>query len=280
MTAPYEIPSTHTNGHLPLDHTNTTTTHPGILAGPSTSPIATSTTTSGHTPSRRGKVRISRACTACSKVKLRCDGGQPCGRCASLQSESCTYLPSMRGKTRRKKSEGDGEDLHEPTGKERQKRPRKISVEADSQQWVNGKVMTDMKRDFAMWKQDEGWVQSGPRNASLWQNTTLNSPTRSKDTTRHVENDHDRGTPTDIIAPDKLTSLPLPGDAHNPLAVLAEASGHSAAAPHSPLRRAQSLMADQFARKTDGDTRNYYSPLARSLRDDAPHVMALISVHE
>ena len=48
--------------------------------------------------------RTSRACSFCHRQKLRCDGAKPCLRCIkSKVSDGCEYLPSMRGKTRKRK---------------------------------------------------------------------------------------------------------------------------------------------------------------------------------
>ena len=71
---------------------------------------------------------------------------------------------------------------------------------------------------------------------------------------------------------DKLTTLPLPGDAHNPLAVLAEASSttHTFDAK-SPVTK----MAGN-----EGEDKGYYAPLERVLKDEAPHIMSRIDVHE
>ena len=122
-------------------------------------------------------------------------------------------------------------------------------------------VMNDRKLEFDRWKQDEALNESLPRNSALW-----HSPAST----------YTAGQPGDDTIPDKLTTLPLPGDAHNPLAVLAEASGQSG--KHSPLRRGKHLLAEERVSSEEG--KGFYSPLARSLRDDAPHVMSLISVNE
>ncbi|WOO78104.1 Xylanolytic transcriptional activator xlnR [Vanrija pseudolonga] len=72
-----------------------------------TSPPALSTTTTTPTaavPIVKPKLRASRACSSCNRQKLRCDGQNPCGRCIGLgQAKVCEYLPSLRGKTRKKK---------------------------------------------------------------------------------------------------------------------------------------------------------------------------------
>lgn len=77
----------------------TTATSPTI-----TSPPALSTTASPAVPIVKPKLRASRACSSCNRQKLRCDGQNPCGRCIGLgQAKVCEYLPSLRGKTRKKK---------------------------------------------------------------------------------------------------------------------------------------------------------------------------------
>jgi hypothetical protein len=94
---------------------------------------------------------------------------------------------------------------------------------------------------------------------------------------------------------EKLTpTLPLPGDAHNPLAVLVELSevtpppedaevqdramagdgGDPNIARAGPLGRHGSTSGR--AKEEDG----YYAPFTMTLRDEAPHIMSLINTHE
>jgi hypothetical protein len=71
---------------------------------------------------------------------------------------------------------------------------------------------------------------------------------------------------------DKLTTLPLPGDVHNPLAVLAEASSTTKTFdPNSPV---------VGLHEKEGEDKGYYAPLERVLKDEAPHIMSRIDVHE
>lgn len=56
------------------------------------------------TQSDGDRTRMAKACSACSRQKLRCDGAQPCARCRTAGSEQrCIYLPSMRGKIKRRR---------------------------------------------------------------------------------------------------------------------------------------------------------------------------------
>ncbi|KAL1408026.1 hypothetical protein Q8F55_004823 [Vanrija albida] len=78
---------------------------PGTTAtSPTASPVAPGTATIPPLPAVKPKLRASRACSSCNRQKLRCDGQNPCGRCIGLgQAKVCEYLPSLRGKTRKKK---------------------------------------------------------------------------------------------------------------------------------------------------------------------------------
>lgn len=71
---------------------------------------------------------------------------------------------------------------------------------------------------------------------------------------------------------DKLTTLPLPGDGHNPLAVLAEAS-----------MGLEQDAASPGIKRDAGEERkeeSYYAPLERTLKDEAPHIMRFLSFTE
>ncbi len=81
-----------------------------------------------------------------------------------------------------------------------------------------------------------------------------------------------------------LTSLPLPGDAHNPLGVLAEAS--ATLSGRSPDRRGGSKFEQRRLDPSDGkDFTDYYaaSPsnqATRTLLAEAPHIMRIITPAE
>jgi len=73
------------------------------------------------------------------------------------------------------------------------------------------------------------------------------------------------------------TTLPLDGDADNPLSVLVELSvAASSVYPH--VTSSSSLRRPDFARHREGD--DYYAPLERTLKEEAPHIMAFINTHE
>lgn len=89
-----------------------------------------------------------------------------------------------------------------------------------------------------------------------------------------------------------LTTLPLPGDMHNPLAVLAQASATAEdiaedngsveeKSERYPRRReAPPDTASSQTGERDREGGGYYAPLDRVLKDEAPHIMSLINVHE
>jgi hypothetical protein len=227
---------------------------PSQEAGPSRSPRSNSFTSAreaiaspnvgSHTTqdgADSNKPRTARACSSCNKQKLRCDGGKPCSRCAGLGIQaSCEYLPSLRGKTRKRKADRD---------KER---------ESDGNEILNGK--RNRGEYFDMWQKENALATTVARNSTLWKDEGRPpSPGR-------------RISSSPRMSVDKLTTLPLPGDVHNPLAVLAEASSttHSFD-PKSPVNR--------FA-GNEGEDKGYYAPLERVLKDEAPHIMSRIDVHE
>lgn len=278
------------------------------------------------------RMRISKACTPCRKVKLKCNGGNPCGRCLalSLPIDECTYPPSLRGKTRRKKAEIEAErQAKQSNGSGLSKSARYSNASAgpgpststhtvnhrhvndiprssrgqDTTKWDDGWTMRQMKEDFAKWKHDEELVNTGPRNANLWHNpieaigsvpSSSRNPTQQATTSR-TNNQHfispsslTLGLETDTI-PDRYTTLPFPGDAHNPLGVLAEASASAdnaggkdvpSPSPFQPTGGPGSRPASEAGKGDDRESRGYYVPLERVLKNDAPHIMALISVHE
>lgn len=280
------------------------------------------------------RMRISKACTPCRKVKLKCNGGNPCGRCLalSLPVDGCTYPPSLRGKTRRKKAEieaerrakqangsgplksaarysnstagpGPSTSAHHVNHRNHNNDNSRSNRGQDTTKWDDGRTMRQMKEDFAKWKHDEELVNTGPRNANLWHNPieargSVSSSSRNPAqhaTTSHTNNQHfispsslTLGLDTDTI-PDRYTTLPFPGDAHNPLGVLAEASASAdnagtkelpSPSPFQPTGGPGSRPASEDGKGDDRESRGYYVPLERVLKRDAPHIMSLISVHE
>lgn len=78
---------------------------------------------------------------------------------------------------------------------------------------------------------------------------------------------------------DKLTTLPLPGDGPNPLALLVEVSSHAA---RNELHGSDQVDAESRAlgrSLTDpGDA--YYTPIQRLPKFEAPRMLSLISEQE
>ena len=116
--------------------------------------------------------------------------------------------------------------------------------------------MKGMTREFSMWKQDEALSQTGPRTWAIWGREDEQSPPGSTD----------EFTSGNTV--ERLTTLPLPGDPHNPLTVLAEASSGD---PDGD--------APQTAGRPAG-TKGYYAPMEMKPVEDAPHIMSIISVQE
>jgi hypothetical protein len=105
------------------------------------------------------------------------------------------------------------------------------------------------------------------------------------------------GRKADVVR-DGLTTLPLPGDAPNPLAILSEASAHAIASMPSERESAGGIGGERTPEfdglgpagtgasrgmTRDGDDDGgaaYYAPLERILRDQAPHIMTLIRAQQ
>lgn len=215
--------------------------------------------------------RITRACGSCSRQKVRCDGGHPCGRCTALkQPEACEYRPSMRGKTRKRKTRPRQNGINE----EEEDVDRRPTGDR-----LGGDVVRDneeRERHYASWKRTNSLCEQGIPNTAVWGDATKRE---------------NAGLPIPAADPalalnHRLTTLPLPGDAPNPLAMLAEASASAQAAQASPpgaTLAASSLLGAPPSRSTahqDESTDAYYAPFQKRLKDDAPHIMTLISVSE
>jgi len=224
---------------------------PSQEAGPSRSPRSTSfgsTREAIPSPTHAGrsadngdkeKPRTARACSSCNRQKLRCDGARPCSRCAGLGIQtSCEYLPSLRGKTRKRKADRDKEQA--------------------GNEILNGK--RNPGENFELWQKENALATTVARNSTLWaKERRPPSPSANISTSPRM-------------SVDKLTTLPLPGDVHNPLAVLAEASSTTNVYdPKSPI---------VGLKGKEGEDRGYYAPLERVLKDEAPHIMSRIDVHE
>jgi hypothetical protein len=184
-------------------------------------------------------------------------------------TDQCIYLPSMRGKIKRRKVKPSGEasgsnnassSLNQP--------PTQPPAQSDAylEQW-------DKERRRTM----DG---SGSHNSSLW-----DPPQSSTATTNDLDNHSLAVTSPEASSSrsqqpstiDKLTTLPLRGDAHNPLSVLVELS--EAASNSEPRDRRQSSFQNSDL-KRQREEEEYYAPLERTLKDEAPQIMALINTHE
>jgi hypothetical protein len=252
---------------------------------------------------RGPRVRIAKACMPCRKVKLKCYGGHPCARCSALKFplDTCVFPPSQRGKTRRTKAEIEAE--RSMSGVEGTP-PQTSRIQGrEHHQWDEGRTMRNMKEDFAKWKHDEDLTVNGPRNENLWRGHANAGPSDSRGPpypphpagTSSALNRHfplessARTVEDDDLVPDKYTTLPFPGDAHNPLGVLAEASasagrsgsnGLPSPSPFQPTGGPGSKPVSNDGDEGESTTRGYYIPLERVLKRDAPHIMSLISITE
>lgn len=218
--------------------THETSTHPPLssviteVEGP-----GSSLTTSASTG------RAQRACSICSRAKIRCNGQMPCGKCIALgQPGGCVYLPSMRGKTRKRKADRE----REPSSIQSKTQESPDTLPDDAVSRSN----PDREADFALWKWNAGI--SAPSTSALWPSNPNIEPSEAN-------------TKTVLNGVDAVTTFPLPGDAPNPLATLAEAC----ATTTSKTKRL----------RPDDDDR-FYAPVAKVLKTDAPHIMTIISVQE
>lgn len=205
----------------------------------------------------QNRIRIAKACSACSRQKLRCDGSQPCTRCRSLGSpELCVYLPSMRGKIKRKRVKSNT-DTSEVLGSHH----RSPTSTTSASQRRRG-----VPENTELWESDQPQPQPGPSSFSR----TSNSPRRSP---KRLVGRRESASDLDHLT----TTLPLPGDAHNPLAVLVELS-------EVATRRVQDVSPVPYqgveSSKRQREEEEYYAPLERTLKEEAPLIMALISTHE
>ena len=179
---------------------------------------------------------------------------------------TCEYLPSLRGKTRKRKADRDKEKDKQGAGghgQGEQARDSSLGGRRGSESILDGKK--HKPEYFDMWQKENALATTVPRNSTLWgEDRRPPSPMRSAP--------HVHLTPRKSVDNLTTTTLPLPGDAHNPLAVLAEAS--STSNPFDPLSPLNGYKGKE------GNDKGYYAPLERVLKDEAPHIMSRIDVHE
>jgi hypothetical protein len=245
-----------------------------ILSGAAGGPSPLDPSTSQHHPDgiddpndpNRNKPRTARACSSCNKQKLRCDGRRPCSRCVGLGIQGeCEYLPSLRGKTRKRKADRDKDKDKDKS----QTQTTNVGLGRGSNNDVILEGKSREPESFDMWQRDNALASTLARNSTLWADDRRPiSPRRPSTGNVPAIN------PSPRIGLDNLTTttLPLPGDAHNPLAVLAEAS--STSNPFGPISPANGYQG------REGEDKGYYAPLERVLKDEAPHIMSRIDVHE
>ena len=250
-------------------------------AGPSKRPTP-SNPTGDHTnadsspngSSKRPKARTARACSSCNRQKLRCSGDIPCARCVSLKiSDTCEYLPSLRGKTRKRRDRDDGSKRRREDG------DSSMSPDGRPPGGPHQLLPHEMDNNMAMWKRDASLSHHGPQISALW---GLDPPPKNPITLppqppssygsplRPPPNLHSNAQ--NRSQPEKLTTLPLPGDSHNPLAVLAEAS--------ATAKSDNGVNSPEESKTAREPEEAYYAPLERRFKDEAPHIMSFIKVHE
>ena len=243
------------------------------------------------TSAKGPRIRVSKACTPCRRVKLKCNGETPCGRCSALNlpMDDCIYPPSLRGKTRRKKMEIEADrtshDIADTSREESLKRSKpNIEGQRDTRQWDAGWTMSSMKEDFAKWKHDENLTVHGPRNDHIWRHAHSSLHGGQSAPTANSGPLAPAGPSPRQELPDQYTTSNILAEEHNPLGVLAEASATAGNAATSPSpyqhRRGPGEQPEGENGKGEEEESGYYVPLDRVLKKDAPHIMSLISISE
>lgn len=182
---------------------------------------------------------------------------------------TCEYLPSLRGKTRKRKADRDKLQKEQGQGQSQSQSQGRHGRDDSQDERRGSESIFEGKRHkpeyFDMWQKENALATTVPRNSTLWGEDR--GPVSPKRNAPNID-------PSPRMNIDNLTTttLPLPGDAHNPLAVLAEAS--STSNPFDPLSPMNGY------RGKEGDDKGYYAPLERVLKDEAPHIMSRIDVHE
>lgn len=127
-----------------------------------------------------------------------------------------------------------------------------------------------------MWYKSSALARYGPRNSAIWADDGGSPEPEPGVSPMSVLSGHSQRSGD--RPPEGLTTLPLPGDLHNPLAVLAQASA-TAEDRDGSVENENLIPAVSEDKKSD-ERRGYYAPLANIPKDEAPHVMSLINVHE
>lgn len=219
-------------------------------------------------------IRIAKACSACSRQKLRCDGSHPCSRCQTMGSAGeCVYLPSMRGKIKRKRRVMEDEPDARMQSNSGQG-GRSDRGDGRSKSISTGGGGGGGSVDF---NKPSLWETSRAGSSSTgYEHRKSHSPITSTTTTTIQLGTTRRDSDQPTL--DKLTTtLPLPGDSHNPLAVLVELSEAAA------TRRGDAASPGMFEGESSQRQREeeeYYAPLERTLKEEAPHIMRFINGHE
>lgn len=142
-----------------------------------------------------------------------------------------------------------------------------------------------LKPAYAMWHKDSALASHGPRNSAIWRDAPspefelgLSPMSVLSGQLQHKER-----------MPENLATLPLPGDLHNPLAVLVQASAAAEGGRESgdgqvgdeACQHDVETGVEQGDHNGEGEERRgYYAPLSLMPKDEAPHMLSLINVHE
>jgi len=119
-----------------------------------------------------------------------------------------------------------------------------------------------------MWERSKCLTTSGQSNSALWSAT----PVRGRSPQPTLPDNFGASRLSSTV--NKLTStLPLPGDGHNPLSVLVELSDSA-----QYIREGGDVLS--ASAKEVPEEAEYYAPLERTLKEEAPHIMSLINPHE
>ena len=252
-------------------------------ARPSTtsSPQDTPANLAPDDPGMKPKVRASRACSSCNKQKLRCDGSHPCTRCIHHNKrDECEYLPSMRGKTRKRKSRPD-EANEAPIKPKRDSSPPRIAprqVDGPSSRPYPPILGSQM----AYWKRDTLLSRHHPLTRILVDNS-YRSPNQDTRDLEDIEGptlppissvllDEPRGRHSRSSLDDSRGAIRSPRVSQSTLDLLAEAS----------VEAVDAVNVGAFSASTSRrPSRQSDRPMAEGvLREDLPSILSTITTHE